>query len=151
MLLVWRSRHGMRTGNCYDVSPSDIVRHITSTEVSLVRLLGPSHIRNAVAGGATSSHLAQHLTWFSWKWLYGPGHLRLVTLKPVSRMSILGEFYLPRWFPGCFLELPFCTSKQGVVGSWLGIARKRLGILRTEKSPKTGRADGGVCCDWVWV
>ena len=47
----------------------------------------------------------------------------------------------PRVVPGCFLGRPFCTSKQGVVGSCLGIARKRLGILRTEKLPKTGHAD----------
>ena len=38
-----------------------------------------------------------------------------------------------------FLRCPFCTSKQGVAGSWLGIAR----------ICKTGHADDWVYCDWV--
>ena len=43
----------------------------------------------------------------------------------------------------------FCTAKQGVVGLRLGIARKCLGIPRTEKWPKTGHADDWIYCDWV--
>ena len=42
------------------------------------------------------------------------------------------------------------VSKQRVWGSWLGIARKSLGIPRTEKWPKMAHADDSVYCDWVY-
>ena len=73
---------------------------------------------------------------------FNPRRLKPAILKPVSRVSIQGNL---GWSRGCFLGQPFCTSKQGVWGSWLGIARKCLDIPRTEKWHKTGHAD-----DWVY-
>ena len=57
-----------------------------------------------------------------------PEHLKPVTLNPVGRMSltILGNMASQGWSLGCFLRRPFCTSKRGIVGSWLGIAQKCL-------------------------
>ena len=37
-----------------------------------------------------------------------------VILKPVGRMSFLGEFDLAGVVLGCFLGRPFCASKQGL-------------------------------------
>ena len=79
-----------------------------------------------------------------------PGHLKPVILKPVGRMSVLGEFDLPGVVPGCFLGRPFCASKQGLQAP----GSELLGLLARNPSdrkdwPKTGHADDWVFCDWV--
>ena len=45
-----------------------------------------------------------------------------VVLKPVGRMSVLGEFDLPGVVSGCF-RTPILHFNGRVAGSWLGIAR----------------------------
>ena len=65
-----------------------------------------------------------------------PGHLKPVILKPVGRMSMLGEFDLPGVVPGCFLGRPFCASKQGLQAPGSELLGQKLGIPRTEKWPK---------------
>ena len=77
-----------------------------------------------------------------------PGHLKLVILKPVGRMSIWGKFELPGVVFGCFLGRPFCASKQGLQAPGSELLG-HLGIPRTEMWPKTGHADDWVYCDWV--
>ena len=52
-------------------------------------------------------------------------------------MAILGVNLTSQvWSLGCFLSSPFHTSKLGVPGFWLGLARKCLGIPDTEERPK---------------
>ena len=79
-----------------------------------------------------------------WTWLCGhvwvPVHLKPVILTPVGRMSTWGEFDLSEMSPGCFLG-PFCTSKQGVAGSWLGVARK---CLRLASQAARKRQNNGI-------
>ena len=55
--------------------------------------------------------------------LGSPVHLKPVILKPVGRMSILGEFDLPGVVPGCFPRTAVLRFKTRVAGPWLGIAR----------------------------
>ena len=46
-----------------------------------------------------------------------------------SDVKFWGSLTSLGWCLGCFLGRTFCTSRQGVAGSWLGIARKCLGWL----------------------
>ena len=80
-----------------------------------------------------------------------PGRLKPVLLKPVGRMSILGEFDLPGVLPGCLLGRPFCASKQGLQAPGSELTGKCLGIPRTETWPKMAHADDSVYCNWVKV
>ena len=84
--------------------------------------------------------------------IQGTPPLKPVILKPVGRMSILGEFDLPGVVCGCFLGRPFCASKKRVAGSRL-LARncsdRASESLRQKTWPKTGHVDDCVYCDWA--
>ena len=69
-----------------------------------------------------------------------PGHLQPVMSKPVGQMSILGEFHLPEVVPG----VPPRTILHFKTRGCRLLARKRLGIPRTEKWSKIRHAG-----DWV--
>ena len=76
--------------------------------------------------------------------MWGPGDL-----KPVGRMSSLGEFDLPGWLLGASSDAHSALQKQGLRAPGSELLRQNLGIPWTEKWPKTGHADDWVCCDWV--
>ena len=44
-----------------------------------------------------------------------PERLKPVMLRPVSRMSILGDLTSQGWSLACFFGRPFCNFKKGVI------------------------------------
>ena len=74
----------------------------------------------------------------------GPGHLKPVILKPVGRMSNLGEFDLPGVVPGALPRTLILRFKTRVAGSWLGIAR-------TEPWNPSDRKSELIFGKWIWT
>ena len=73
-----------------------------------------------------------------------PGHLKLLILKPVGRMSMLGEFDLSGVVPGVLPRGPRTPILHFKTKDYRPVARNCSEILRNPSWRKTGHAD-----DWV--